>query len=130
MLSNLDSIHISAVLEDCADQLAILGHIMPSSLEGRLDSNQVHNQIKPNQKLFRFKNVAKCICSLVVQIVDDELGEILQGQKDIEMRYESVSKSCEVMHALSLRTILLPCYFFFIDIFMWVFIQINKDVMH
>ncbi|KXJ11117.1 dynein regulatory complex protein 9 [Exaiptasia diaphana] len=70
MLSNLDSIHISAVLEDCADQLAILGHIMPSSLEGRLDSNQ---------------------------IVDDELGEILQGQKDIEMRYESLLNQREEM---------------------------------
>lgn len=41
MLSNLDSIHISAVLEDCADQIVILGHIMPSSLEGRPDASQV-----------------------------------------------------------------------------------------
>ncbi|KAK3744771.1 hypothetical protein QZH41_013308, partial [Actinostola sp. cb2023] len=63
MLSNLDAIHISAVLEDCGDQLAILGHIMPSSLEGRSDASQ---------------------------IVDEELGEILQGQKDLELRYESL----------------------------------------
>lgn len=41
MLSSLDAVHTSAVLEDCVDQLAILGHIMPSTLEGRPDAAQV-----------------------------------------------------------------------------------------
>lgn len=41
MLSNLDRVHISAVLEDCVDQLAILGHIMPPTLEGRPDATRV-----------------------------------------------------------------------------------------
>ncbi|EDO39999.1 predicted protein [Nematostella vectensis] len=63
MLSSLDAVHISAILEDCADQLAILGHIMPSTLEGRTDAPQ---------------------------IVDDELGQILQDQRDLESRYESL----------------------------------------
>ncbi|KAJ7378179.1 hypothetical protein OS493_024124 [Desmophyllum pertusum] len=63
MLSSLDSIHISAVLEDCVDQLAILGHIMPSTLEGRPEA---------------------------AQIVDDELGQILQDQRDLESRYETL----------------------------------------
>ena len=63
MLSSLDSIHISAVLEDCVDQLAILGHIMPPTLEGRPDA---------------------------ARIVDDELGQILQDQRDLETRYEAV----------------------------------------
>ncbi|XP_068686164.1 dynein regulatory complex protein 9-like isoform X2 [Montipora foliosa] len=63
MLSSLDAVHISAVLEDCVDQLAILGHIMPPSLEGRSDARQ---------------------------IVDDELGQILQDQKFLESRYESL----------------------------------------
>lgn len=61
MLSSLDTIHISAVLEDCIDQLAILGHIMPPSLEGKQDA---------------------------AQIVDDELGQILRDQRDLESRYE------------------------------------------
>lgn len=61
MLSSLDTIHISAVLEDCIDQLAILGHIMPPSLEGKQDA---------------------------AQIVDDELGQILRDQRDLEFRYE------------------------------------------
>jgi len=61
MLSSLDAIHISAVLEDCVDQLAILGHIMPPTLEGKPDA---------------------------AQIVDDELGQILQDQRDLESRYE------------------------------------------
>ena len=63
MLSSLDAIHISAVLEDCVDQLAILGHIMPTTLEGKPDA---------------------------AQIVDDELGQILQDQRDLESRYEAV----------------------------------------
>ena len=41
MLSSLDALHISAVLEDCVDQLEVLGHIMPSSLEGRPDATKV-----------------------------------------------------------------------------------------
>ena len=32
-LSSLDTIHVSAVLEDCVDQLAILGSILPVSVE-------------------------------------------------------------------------------------------------
>ena len=63
MLSSLDAVHISAVLEDCVDQLAILGHIMPNSLEGRSEA---------------------------AQIVDDELGQILQDQRFLESRYEMV----------------------------------------
>lgn len=63
MLSSLDAVHISAVLEDCVDQLAILGHIMPPSLEGRPEA---------------------------AQIVDDELGQILQDQRFLESRYEAL----------------------------------------
>ena len=66
MLSSLDAIHISAVLEDCVDQLAILGHIMPPTLEGKPDA---------------------------AQIVEDELGQILQDQRDLESRYEAVRNS-------------------------------------
>lgn len=40
-LDILDSIHISSVLDDTVDQLAVLGHIMPSSFEGRPEANEV-----------------------------------------------------------------------------------------
>ena len=66
MLSSLDAIHISAVLEDCVDQLAILGHIMPPTLEGKPDA---------------------------AQIGEDGLGQILQDQRDLESRYEAVRNS-------------------------------------
>lgn len=44
-LDILDSIHISAVLDDTVDQLAVLGHIMPSSFEGRPEANEVKLEI-------------------------------------------------------------------------------------
>ncbi|ETE59629.1 IQ domain-containing protein G, partial [Ophiophagus hannah] len=40
-LPPLDAIRLSAVLEDCTDQLAILGYIMPVSYEGRKDVEDV-----------------------------------------------------------------------------------------
>ena len=40
-LLTLDAIYVSSVLEDCVDQLAILGKIMPTSLEGKPDAEQV-----------------------------------------------------------------------------------------
>lgn len=76
MLSSLDAIHISAVLEDCVDQLAILGHIMPPTLEGKADA---------------------------AQIVDDELGQILQDQRDLESRYEAV-RSYTLLHCTCLNS--------------------------
>jgi len=40
-LSNAEAIHISTVLEDCIDQLVILGHIMPVPYQKRPDAEQV-----------------------------------------------------------------------------------------
>lgn len=40
-LKTYEAICASAVLEDCADQLAILGAIMPGSYESRKDAKQV-----------------------------------------------------------------------------------------
>ena len=42
MFSSVDALHVSAVLEDCVDQLSVLGHIMPSTLEGRPDASKVN----------------------------------------------------------------------------------------
>lgn len=41
MLSGTDAIHIATVLEDCVDQLAVLGRIMPASFEARSDAVEV-----------------------------------------------------------------------------------------
>ena len=40
-LSGVEAIHVSTVLEDCVDQLVILGRIMPVSFEGRSDADEV-----------------------------------------------------------------------------------------
>jgi len=40
-LSNAEAIHISTVLEDCIDQLIILGRIMPVPYQKRPDAEQV-----------------------------------------------------------------------------------------
>jgi len=55
-LSSLDTIHVSAVLEDCVDQLAILGSILPVSVEqhrGQLVSNEVLKLIEGHEELER-----------------------------------------------------------------------------
>ncbi|PIK34885.1 putative IQ domain-containing protein G [Apostichopus japonicus] len=62
-LDILDSIHISAVLDDTVDQLAVLGHIMPSSFEGRPEANE---------------------------IVGEEIGKIVDNQKNLENQYEEL----------------------------------------
>ena len=41
LLGAVDAIHVATVLEDCVDQLAILGRIMPASFEFRPDAAEV-----------------------------------------------------------------------------------------
>jgi hypothetical protein len=41
MLGGTDAIHIATVLEDCVDQLSVLGRIMPASFETRVDAVEV-----------------------------------------------------------------------------------------
>ncbi len=44
MLSGVEAIHVATVLEDCVDQLSILGRIMPASYEEKPDANDVSGQ--------------------------------------------------------------------------------------
>ncbi|KAF7236955.1 Dynein regulatory complex protein 9 [Varanus komodoensis] len=58
-LTPLDAVRLSALLEDCTDQLTILGYIMPVSYEGRkdvsnLDEMEIKN-ITENQKALSIK---------------------------------------------------------------------------
>ncbi|XP_077987689.1 dynein regulatory complex protein 9-like [Glandiceps talaboti] len=62
-LKSIDSILISTVLEDCADQLSVLGGIMPSTYEGRPDAGEV---------------------------VGDEINKIIDSQKQLESKYETL----------------------------------------
>ena len=40
-LSGIEAIHVATVLEDCVDQLAVLGKIMPVSYEERSNRQEV-----------------------------------------------------------------------------------------
>ena len=64
-LSNAEAIHISTVLEDCIDQLVILGRIMPVPYQKRPDAEQVCTQhSKSNSSrciLFTELMVSTCI---------------------------------------------------------------------
>ncbi|XP_038049924.1 dynein regulatory complex protein 9-like [Patiria miniata] len=69
-LTDLDSVYITTVLEDTVDQLAILGKIMPQTFEGRPDANEM---------------------------VGDEIGKIIDSQKQLESKYEGlISKRAEL----------------------------------
>ncbi|XP_061493549.1 dynein regulatory complex protein 9 isoform X2 [Rhineura floridana] len=62
----LDAVRFSAVLEDCIDQLAILGYIMPVSYEGRKDVSDLN---------------------------DAEIKGILANQKDLSTKYKNLMDS-------------------------------------
>lgn len=71
MLSGTDAIHIATVLEDCVDQLAVLGRIMPASFEARSDA---------------------------VEMVSNELNQLVSGQKELELRYQTIlAKKLDLM---------------------------------
>ncbi len=40
-LNGIEAIHVATVMEDCVDQLAILGRIMPASYDARVDREEV-----------------------------------------------------------------------------------------
>lgn len=46
-LTHLEALHFTAVLENCVDQLSILGYIMPASQEGKTDISNVCASISP-----------------------------------------------------------------------------------
>lgn len=50
MLQGIEAVHVKAVFEDCADQLAVLGKIMPHSYEGRTDADEVKKALEQQSK--------------------------------------------------------------------------------
>ncbi|XP_038272929.1 dynein regulatory complex protein 9 isoform X3 [Dermochelys coriacea] len=63
IFSPLEAVQICAVLEDCLDQLAILGYIMPVSYEGRTDISNIDAQ---------------------------EISEITKSQKELGVKFEQL----------------------------------------
>ena len=64
-LDSVDVVHLTTVLEDCVDQLVVLGRIMPASYDAHPGAEKM---------------------------VADEIRELLQQQKQIENKYEQVSE--------------------------------------
>lgn len=62
-LSGIEAIHMATVLEDCVDQLSILGRIMPVSYEERSDKQE---------------------------IVEEEISQLVDSQKQLESRFDEV----------------------------------------
>lgn len=60
-MGGIEAIHVATVLEDCVDQLCILGRIMPVSYEERKDTDE---------------------------IVGDEITQLVDNQRGLESRYE------------------------------------------
>ncbi|KAH3805977.1 dynein regulatory complex protein 9-like [Dreissena polymorpha] len=72
-LGGSDAIHIATVLEDCVDQLSVLGKIMPASFDGRPEA---------------------------FSIVHSQMNELLSGQRDLETRYQSIlAKKIDLKHS-------------------------------
>ena len=61
LLRAVDAIHVATVLEDCVDQLAVLGRIMPASFESRPDAQEVRFMIK-----YRLTHLLYCVPLFVV----------------------------------------------------------------
>ncbi|WAR27277.1 DRC9-like protein [Mya arenaria] len=62
-LQGSDAIHIATVLEDCVDQLSVLGKIIPASYDGRPEA---------------------------YSLVHSQMNELLDSQRDLETRYQSI----------------------------------------
>ncbi|XP_025079142.1 dynein regulatory complex protein 9-like [Pomacea canaliculata] len=73
VLEPVDAIHLATVLEDCVDQLAILGRIMPHTYELR-------------------KGAAN--------IVRDDIAQLVEGQKQLEEKFlKTVNRKSELQSA-------------------------------
>lgn len=71
MLTGVDAIHVATVLEDCVDQLSVLGRIMPVSFEFKPDA---------------------------MEIVRGDLAQLVDRQVALETKYQSVlGKKMEMM---------------------------------
>ncbi|XP_042313335.1 dynein regulatory complex protein 9 isoform X2 [Sceloporus undulatus] len=105
-LSILDAIRQSAPLEDCTDQLTILGCIMPVSYEGRKDISDLDEQElkailgKQKELSTKYKNLMEARAESQAK-VPIELGRITELGRQLEDTSSDLKKS---NHLFSLAT--------------------------
>ena len=75
-LDSVDVVHLTTVLEDCVDQLVVLGRIMPASYDAHPGAEKM---------------------------VADEIRELMQQQKLIENKYEQVGRDEWMWSAVAQR---------------------------
>jgi len=88
-LSSLDAIHVSTVLEDCIDQLAILGRIMPDTKDSKRDGNSEVVELIENQKLLE-KQYEKMVSTQ--EKASNSAGEISDLTKQIHTNTQAINK--------------------------------------
>ena len=69
-LEGSDAVHVATVLEDCVDQLVVLGRIMPASYENQATSTQM---------------------------VADNITELLANQNVLQDKYNKVGNICKYL---------------------------------
>ena len=88
-LSALDAVHVSAVLEDCVDQLAILGRIMPVSSDSRHEGNKEVVELIEHQKKLEAR-YEELLSSPKVKELDGDISELTQA---IHANTQAINKS-------------------------------------
>ena len=88
-LSALDAVHVSAVLEDCVDQLAILGRIMPVRSDSRHEGNKEVVELIEHQKKLEAR-YEELLSSPKVKELDGDISELTQA---IHANTQAINKS-------------------------------------
>lgn len=88
-LSALDSIHLSVILEDCCDQLAILGRIMPTSSNPKQHANDEVTELVERQKFLEARYEELMLLPKAQQ-PDSDITEVT---KAIHVNTQAINKS-------------------------------------
>ena len=88
-LSALDAVHVSAVLEDCVDQLAILGRIMPVRSDSRHEGNKEVVELIEHQKKLEAR-YEELLSSPKGKELDGDISELTQA---IHANTQAINKS-------------------------------------
>jgi len=88
-LSAIDAVHISTVLEDCVDQLAILGSIMPNKMESKNEANKEVVELIEHQKYLESR-YEELMSSPKVKELEDDIGTLT---KAIHSNTQAINKS-------------------------------------
>jgi len=90
-LSALDAVHISAVLDDCVDQLAILGRVMPAQNDPKFKENDEITELIEEQK--RLEAMYKQVMSDESLSPKEQETNAAAIAKDIHTNTQAINKS-------------------------------------